>query len=88
MKAHYISHLAATIVVIMSCEGGASAQAVTGVPGSPTATTTLDGKQLPPPPGKFGGVIKDSYKDSKPYWPMRVVPAAQGRAQCPAHHDR
>jgi len=23
---------------------------VTGVPGSPGATTTLDGKQLPPPP--------------------------------------
>ena len=23
---------------------------VTGVPGSPSATTTIDGKQLPPPP--------------------------------------
>ena len=35
---------------------------------------TLDGKQLPPPPPKFGGVIKESAKDSKPYWPPRVVP--------------
>ena len=35
---------------------------------------TIDGKQLPPPPGKFGGVIKESAKDSKPYWPPRVVP--------------
>jgi arylsulfatase A-like enzyme len=47
---------------------------VTGVPGSPSATTSLDGKQLPPPPPKFGGVIKDSATDSTPWWPARVVP--------------
>ena len=35
------------------------AQQVTGTPGSPSATTTIDGKQLPPPDPKFGGVIKD-----------------------------
>jgi arylsulfatase A-like enzyme len=46
----------------------------TGDPGSPSATTTIDGKQLPPPPGKFGGLIEESAKDSKPYWPPRVVP--------------
>ena len=51
-----------------------SAQQVTGQPGSPSATTTIDGKQLPPPPPKFGGVIKESAKDSKPYWPPTVVP--------------
>ena len=34
------------------------AQQITGVPGSPSATTTLGGKQLPPPDPKFGGVIK------------------------------
>ncbi len=51
-----------------------AAQQVTGVPGSPSATTTLDGKQLPPPPPKFGGVIKESAKDSTPWWPPRVVP--------------
>src|SRR5258707_15658266 len=52
----------------------AAAQQVTGSPGSPSATTTLDGKQLPPPPPKFGGVIKESAKDSKPWWTPRVVP--------------
>ena len=52
----------------------ANAQQVTGVPGSPSATTTIDGKQLPPPPPKFGGVIKESAKDSKTWWPPRVVP--------------
>ena len=51
-----------------------SAQQITGVPGSPNATVTLDGKQLPPPPMPFGGVIKESAKDSTPWWPSRVVP--------------
>ena len=61
--------IAATLVVAPS-----AAQQVTGVPGSPSATTTIDGKQLPPPPPKFGGVIKEDAKDSKPYWPPTVVP--------------
>jgi arylsulfatase A-like enzyme len=51
-----------------------SAQQITGVPGSPNATVMLDGKQLPPPPMPFGGVIKESAKDSTPWWPPRVVP--------------
>jgi arylsulfatase len=50
------------------------AQQITGTPGTPSATTTIDGKQLPPPPAKFGGVIKDDAKDSKPYWQPTVVP--------------
>ncbi|MBR1163420.1 hypothetical protein [Bradyrhizobium elkanii] len=31
------------------------AQQTTGTPGSPSATTTIDGKYLPPQPPKFGG---------------------------------
>jgi len=58
----------------MLCTVSVSAQQITGVPGSPSATTTIDGKQLPPPPAPFGGVIKEEAKDSKPYWPMTVVP--------------
>jgi arylsulfatase len=50
------------------------AQQTTGAPGSPSATTTVDGKYLPPPPPEFGGVINMNAKDSKPYWPPRVVP--------------
>ena len=42
--------------------------------GSPMATTTLDGKQMPPPDPKFGGVIKEKASESKPWWPPRVVP--------------
>jgi arylsulfatase len=50
------------------------AQQVTGVPGSPNATTTIDGKQLPPPDPKFGGEIRDDAMASKPWWAPRVTP--------------
>src|SRR6201984_15205 len=52
----------------------AQAQQTTGTPGSPGATTTIDGKYLPPPPPKFGGDINLQASQSKPYWPARVVP--------------
>ncbi len=42
--------------------------------GAPDATTTISGKQLPPPDPKFGGVIKQKATESKPWWPPRVVP--------------
>ncbi|MBN8248466.1 MAG: sulfatase-like hydrolase/transferase, partial [Verrucomicrobia bacterium] len=50
------------------------AQTITGTPGSPSATVTIDGKQLPPPALPFGGVIRQTAPDSKAYWPPRVVP--------------
>ena len=52
----------------------AMAQEITGVPGSPSATTTISGKQLPPPDPKFGGVIKEKASESKAWWAPRVVP--------------
>ena len=52
---------------------GASPQ-ISGKLGSPSATTTISGKQLPPPAPKFGGVIKDNAVESTPWWPPRVVP--------------
>ena len=70
----YLTAPVLVVVIAVSCVVPASAQQVHGVPGSPGATMTIDGKQLPPPPPKFGGVIKESAKDSKPYWPPRVVP--------------
>ncbi len=50
------------------------AQQVTGELGSPSATTTVDGKQLPPPDMPFGGTIERNALQSKPWWPPRVVP--------------
>src|SRR5258707_6025908 len=52
----------------------AMAQTVNGTLGSPSATTTIQGNQIPAPPPKFGGVIKENSKDSKPWWPPTIVP--------------
>jgi arylsulfatase len=47
---------------------------VTGTLGSPNATTTIEGSQIPAPDPKFGGVIKDDALQSKPWWAPRIVP--------------
>jgi arylsulfatase A-like enzyme len=65
---------AAFILAATLLNAPVAAQQITGVSGSPSATTTLEGKQLPPPPPKFGGVIHESATDSKTWWPPRVVP--------------
>jgi arylsulfatase A-like enzyme len=52
------------------------AQVVTGTLGAPSATTTIEGKQLPNPDPKFGGVIKDEALQSTPWWAPRIVPPA------------
>src|SRR5207247_10999274 len=63
-----------TASAVMATVLPASAQRINGVPGSPSATQVIEGKQIPAPPLPFGGVIKESYKDSTPYWPPPVVP--------------
>ncbi len=50
------------------------AQQVTGTLGSPSATTTVTGRQLPAPDPKFGGVIKNDALQSTAWWAPRVVP--------------
>jgi len=55
----------------------AQAQEVTGTLGSPDATTTISGKQLPAPDPKFGGVIKEDALKSKSWWAPRIVPPKQ-----------
>jgi arylsulfatase len=63
-------------VAVMAVAPSARAEVqTTGTLGSPSATTTIDGKQLPPPDPRFGGVIKDTATDSKPWWPPTIVPA-------------
>jgi arylsulfatase len=52
----------------------ARAQQTTGVPGSPSATTTIDGKYIPNPAPPFSGKINLSAVDSKPAWPPTIVP--------------
>ncbi len=50
------------------------AQQVTGELGSPSATTTIPGNQLPAPEPAFGGDIKNDALNSKPWWAPRIVP--------------
>lgn len=63
----------------------ARAQQITGVPGAPNATTTIQSDQIPPPPAKFGGKIERNAAQSEPY---RTPPrrTAQGRSQRTADH--
>jgi len=61
--------------VVGSCLAGT--EQVTGVLGSPSATTTISGKQLPAPEPKFGGDIKQDALQSKPWWAPRIVPPKQ-----------
>ena len=49
------------VTLILAISAPAGAQQITGTPGSPAATTTIPGDQLPA-------------MQSKPYWPARIVP--------------
>jgi arylsulfatase A-like enzyme len=52
----------------------AVAQQITGTPGSPRATETIQGQVLPPPALPFGGEINLNADQSKTWWPPRIVP--------------
>lgn len=65
--------LGAVITVFLLTAAAARAQQTTGVPCSPSATTTINGKYLPSPPAPFGGAINLSSVDSKPCWPETGV---------------
>jgi arylsulfatase A-like enzyme len=66
-----------SVAVLLSSMTSATAQTahqITGVPGSPSATITVDGKQLPAPELPFGGKIERNVLQSKAWWPPTVVP--------------
>ena len=71
ISAAIVAGFAASIGVAV---GASAAEGPAAAPGSPAATTTIDGKQLPPPPSKFGGKIERNAAQSTPYWPPRVEP--------------
>jgi arylsulfatase len=63
-----------TIAVLVIARSGEAEVQTAGTPGSPGATTTISGKQLPPPDPKWGGVIKDDALQSKYWWAPRIIP--------------
>jgi arylsulfatase A-like enzyme len=68
-----LSGMCAAIMMMATPSARAQVQ-TTGTPGSPSATTTIDGKYIPNPPPPFGGKINLSAVDSQPGWPPTVVP--------------
>jgi arylsulfatase A-like enzyme len=72
MRSYQSVFAAFSVSLLVSVSAGA--QQINGVPGSPSATTTIPGDQLPAPPQKFGGKIERDATKSKPYWPARIVP--------------
>jgi arylsulfatase A-like enzyme len=69
---HWI--VSVSVLTLSALLGPAQAQQAAGVPGSPDATTTIDGRYLPPPPQPFQGEVNLNAAQSKPAWPARVVP--------------
>ena len=65
--------LASSFLLLVTPRINAQVQ-TTGVPGTPAATTTISGKQLPAPPPPNGGVEGSTIQTSKIWWPPRVVP--------------
>ena len=71
-----------TTLLLYGCNKGDKSKGITnkeklqttGEPGSPFATTTIDGKQLPNPPFPFEGKIEETADKSKAYWPPAIVP--------------
>ncbi len=56
------------------CDHGAAAQSITGTPGSPSATRSIDGLQIPAPGLPFGGHIERNALRSTPFWQPRITP--------------
>jgi arylsulfatase A-like enzyme len=73
-KKGFFARVTACLFSAVLIAAPAFAQDVTGELGSPSATTTIQGNQIPAPEPKFGGVIKELATESKTWWPPRVVP--------------
>src|SRR3954447_257662 len=74
MRLNRLAHAASLLLACGYFLPTAQAQQVTGTPGAPDATTTIDGRYLPSPPQPFRGQIGLNAAQSKPAWPERVVP--------------
>jgi arylsulfatase A-like enzyme len=62
------------VAAVLAAAPFAQTQQITGTPGSPSATETIDGNQIPVQNPPFGGIIKETLEGSKVWWPPRLVP--------------
>ena len=70
---HWIASVSFLAIGLLA-SAPALAQQTTGSPGSPNATTTIDGRYLPPADQPFQGEINLDAAQSRPAWPARVAP--------------
>jgi arylsulfatase len=68
--------LAFTSSITIAALGNAWAVETTGKPGSPGATTTVSGEQLPAPDPQFGGKIEHGVLNSETWWAPKIIPPA------------
>jgi len=74
-KPKWVFLLSALVAGSFAGAGAAAATPeVTGTLGSPSATTSIDGKQLPAPDPEFGGKIEQDALQSEAWWAPRIVP--------------
>jgi len=66
--------IAAAIAVALAIGHAPATAQETTTPGAPGATTTIDGRYLPPPPPVFRGAIDTNAMQSTPDWPALVTP--------------
>ena len=66
--------MAAAVTALISLAGPASAQQSDAPLGSPAATRSIDGLQLPAPEVPFGGTIERNALESTPFWQPRIAP--------------
>ena len=73
-KTGVVARIGALLLTATFAAVAVAAEQVTGELGSPSATTTIPGDQIPAPAPKFGGVIKEEMPGSKTWWPPKIVP--------------
>ncbi|MCB1486276.1 MAG: sulfatase-like hydrolase/transferase, partial [Bauldia sp.] len=74
MKTKLLGLLASGVLAFAVGAQSAAAQEVTGELGSPSATSTISGRQLPAPDPAFKGVIENDALNSTPWWAPTIVP--------------
>lgn len=79
MKGFFIFRCLVTAIFVGVLTGAPPAHAaeIANDIGSPNATISIDGKQLPSPVPEFKGVIKEGALESTTWWAPRVVPPKQ-----------
>ncbi len=73
-RGEVMSSIVVSVALMALVTTSAIAVETTGTAGSPGATSTITGKQLPAPAPEYGGEIKNDALSSKAWWPPQTVP--------------